>query len=195
MITKTDCYLKPNTSLKAILKEFREVYHQFVDVYYNSHVAGLPTGANIPPKNKIYSEAGKKEFTEYCYKYQELVGYLFSQQLEKVHRKMSEAPAPEVSAMISMLATRDNITEDEITHLLEEYGDNHQVYRALQNIGKKHNMTILNDEVMTREAGLRDLQHSVEKVLTVYGAETNSDGFYDFLSIPIDEVLTDAGQP
>ena len=139
MITKTDCYLKPNTSLKAILKEFRNLYNQHIEVYYNSYIKGLPTGARLPAKDRIYSESGKEEFSKLCQKYQDLASYLFDVQLERVHKKMSETPDANISAMIGMLATRDNITEDELTHLLEEYGENHQVYRALQDIGKRHN--------------------------------------------------------
>lgn len=191
-ISSYDCLTHPNSSLKEIMREFNNSYDTFVNAYYTNYIKDLNPGTPLPPKDRIYTDMGKERFNnEVVSKYRKMVSDIFDDAMRDTHKKLTEIPDADVSTMITMLATRNNVSEEEIYQLIDAYGSNHQVYKALQDVAKKNNINVADDDISNRLDELESLKVSIDKAISLnINGQTNGRGYCDFLHEPIDEMFS-----
>ena len=183
---------KPNTELKKIINDFKDDFTRTAESSKKEYLMTLPSGARIPNEMKIYNSEELSKFKERTAERKAKALSILDEHLTEVHEKMTAAPSPDAVATLSLLATRNNLTSGELDHLVKQYGDNYQSYRALQDIGAKNNMRIPDHNLTRQESDLNDLRSSIEKVMTYEKISSSSSlGVYAFIASTVDGVITD----
>lgn len=183
--------LYPNTELKKIIKDFYSDYNRTAESTKKEYLMTLPIGAKIPDESRIYDAEELERFKERASQKRAKALSIVDEHLTDVREKMTEAPSTDAVSTITLLNSRQNITENEINHLVEAYGDNYQSYKAIQDIGTKNNIRIPEHILTKQEESLNNLRHSVDSALTYETASRRSQGFYDFLAVEVDGTIVD----
>lgn len=183
--------LYANTELKGIVRGFREDYKKLADMSRTEHMKTLPQGAPIPEAGKIYDPIRQQAVEEIAAKSREKADSIIDEHLQIVHDRMTKAPDPDVSSALLLMAARDNVTENELTHFCEAHGENYQAYRALQDVAHKHGYHIPDHKLDTQERLLSDLKSNVDGALTAEAAAKMGDGYYSLVEAEVDGVISD----
>lgn len=161
--------MEPNKELKGIVADFMDRAAEAAKKSHDDYLAALPAGeqnVHIPSAEQILGSE-RPLFAEYCKELQAKVDAVIAP-LEKAERDIRTAPpTSDAVAVITLLNTRTDITEDEITELIERYGDNYQAKRALINIANRNGIRGLDDPISKYSDTMETLSRSLRSWLTL----------------------------
>lgn len=183
-----------NSKLKGIIDGFSKEYKVTADKSRENYMKVLPVGSRVPETGKIYQPEVEQEFNQRTLQYRAQANEILDNLLTDVHEKMTKAPTTDAANTVSLLSSRSNITRDEIDHLVETYGDNYQVYRAIQDIAHKSGYRIPDHYLGRQETELGDLKHNLDTTLRYETAAKHGDSFGAFCSFvetQVDQVVSD----
>lgn len=183
--------INANTKLKEIISEFRTDFRVTADKSRNERMETMRPGEPIPDRGKVYSPELRQAFSDRAIDYKNRADEILDDHLKEVHERMTEAPSTAATNTITLLSSRDNVNENDLNHLLEQYGSNYQVHRSLQDIAKKHGIIVPDHLLTKQEQALSDLKSNLDHALTLDAAEKGSEGFYAFLGTQVDQVVSD----
>ena len=154
----------------------------------------LKPGETIPKDGVIYGSAEIDAFRSLCMGYQEKIRKTLDDAIDGLKGEMTAAPEEEAVRTITLLQTRDKVGEDEISALLEKYGDNVQAHRAIADIAARQEpkVYVADSPVESQMRQMEDMRRSLLNAVNYQTAAQYGSGlpaFISFIDMRIDEVF------
>lgn len=178
-----------NQELKKIMSDFNESYKLVCAQSRDEYIKTLKPGSPLPTEGTIYTENRKSQFSEECNKYRAKAHEIINAHIDELKRKETDAPSTEAVNTITLLKLRDNVSEKEISELLERYGDNPQAYRAINSIAFSHDIKSFGDHPISESLeNLEALSSGIDKVIAPWNKNI-SDGYIAMFNLQIDSAF------
>lgn len=173
---------KIRSEVMALQKEFAAAFHNAADMSRVEAMRTLKPGEPAPSNNKIYGDHNRNAFEAKAAALREKGHKIVNDARKEVGKAMSAAPSPEAINSVGMLKMRDKLTADEVTAIVDRYGDNYMTYQTIKDIAKKSGFYL---DAHPLENAARDLEGADSTVSgwTLRGAETGvaaNQAFIDF---------------
>lgn len=175
--------------LREIVREFMDEYSTTCTASRNEYIKGLRPGEPTPPEGKIYGSEYQKAFDDRATIYRDKVDSILGSMLDEVLKAKTKAPDSDVANTIVLLSSRDNVTEEDIREMVSAYGDNYQVYRALQDIAKKNGSILPDHPIVEKEDILSNTKRTFDNFMTYQGVSSKGNGFVEFALATIPDEL------
>lgn len=179
-----------NKELKKVLDDFNREYKAKSEESREAYIRHLPAGQAVPPKGRIYGDENKAAFTKLCLEKRAQVRDIIGKEIDSLRSKMAEAPTTEAVNSVQLLKMRDNVSEEEISTLLDKYGDNNQVRSALVDIASAHgyhSFSRSGDEERLKD--IEGLQNSLENSLSIKSMEDKGEAYASWLGCAVDNLF------
>ena len=178
-----------NQELKKIMRDFLDSYKSIGIQSRDNYIKTLAPGSPLPKEGIIYGEYGKELFSDKCREYRNKAHQIVDFHLNETKRKETEAPSTEAVNSITLLKLRDDVTEKDISDLLDRYGENPQAYRAINSVAREHKILSFGDHPISQSReNLETLSASIDKAISP-GNEHISDGFVSIFDMTIDSAF------
>lgn len=164
---------KLNKELKAISENFRQSYEIARTASENRYKQALPPGAIFHPRNGFYDQESKNRFKADCDTYRQKAHALLDDATKDLMDEYTKAPTTEAVNVITLLATRKDVSADEIDQVMLKYGtDCPQAYKALFEIAQGHGYhDFMRHPVEVQAEAVRDLDRAIDRCFDASAAE------------------------
>lgn len=130
-----------NARIKELLGYYVSSYKQLKDAakerFIKSMMADGMKGARIPDDIPLTDEI-KDEWFDIVETIRNEINGIIELRFNTLKKAMTDAPSTEALNSIMLLNMRKNVTEQDVTALIERYGNNPQCYYALRDIAQQH---------------------------------------------------------
>ena len=181
-------------TLAGLCHEYADNYQRLIDTDRYRKKASLKPGESVPSmKNtKFYDDALRGEFAAVAADIRGRWQAVIDDARAEINRIKTEPPSAEAVNAVNILKLIEKPTLEELQAIMDRYGDNYLISRAVSEIAKK------NDYVMTRPAleefsdALKQLEREGKR-LEVVDAEANGvkTGYAAFFEKMLDRLLPD----
>lgn len=184
---------KANEKVNKIIDDFKFDFAVTSKKSREKYLMTLSPGTSIPKDNRIFDPNEVKAFQDRSMEYRAEIDNIFNDCIAEIKKAKTASPSSEAVNVISLLSSRDNVSAEELNDVINEYGDNYQIYRACQDISNKNHLGLLeNHPLQTKEQNIQDLQSSIDRIMNYSDACKNADnGLYSFIQYNVDSVLSD----
>lgn len=184
-------YKNENTQIKGIISQFKDAYRTSCEASRNAYMKTLAPGSPVPKDGVIYGDDYKEEFWSMCKGFQGRANEIMDGVIDRLKNDTTEAPSSEAVNTISLLKMRNNLSRDEVTDLLDRYGENPQAWRAISSIANDHEVYVGDHPIYEEIKDVVGLKQSIDKFLTPLNNNSNliNDGFISILNMQIDSAL------
>lgn len=182
-----------NGKVNKIIDDFRADFARTSESTRAKYVKELPAGARVPEQNKIFDSEEVSAFSERANKYRQDATDILNRCLDDISKAKAESPSSEAVNVLTLMSARQNVTADELSDVIRNYGSNYQVYRSCQDISVKNNLGRLADHpLQAKEQSINDLQSNLNRLFTYNDACKNANGgFYSFIQMAVDNALSE----
>lgn len=189
MISKYECK-EFNRNISEAYKHYAFRFKQIKQAYKENYIKSLAPGAMIP-NDDFYRLDGeyRAEAEKLCSDTQIKVLEQLTRAKELIADEVTAAPTTDAVNIVSLLNMRADLKQEELDAIYTKYGDNVQIYKALGDIARKHDLNV------NYENGLEEQNERIDnlirnaKFINVYEAENNNqvaDGFCLMRQMDID---------
>lgn len=190
---------RANKDLKSIVSRFGDSFSTMCETSRNAYMRTLAPGAQIPREGILYGQDARDEFESMCAGYRAEADIILNDLASELKKKTTDAPDTDAVNTISLLKMRGDIAPDEVSDLLDRYGENPQAYRAIVAIANEKGLKEFElakhpvDEALQNVA---DLSTTLRRTLSESSASAGhaSEGFLDMVSAQIDLAIPTASE-
>ena len=177
-----------SNKLIEYLNTYKKRANNIIEKNRSDYMQTLTPGATVPyhlPLSEDYRAQLDSEIKGLRAKFKAEILPL----IEKLKKDVAEAPTTEATNTISLLALRSDIDENEISFLMEQYGNNVQCYKAIKDIARKHEInTYSENPTMAQYERLTGLYSKLDSWNTIQ-AEEMSEGLLAMYELDINDAL------
>lgn len=179
-----------NRQLKNVLEDTLHNYQRACEQSRMAYMETLPPGSQVPVNGRIYTDDARDKFQSVCMANYQQACDIFDSIKKDLDQRMTEPPSEEALRICSLLKYRGNdLTGGEVEVLLDRFGDNPQVFKAITAIAHEHDIHV--DRACPIEAEIKDIQRLEQNVTSAISpqyAESGSltEGYISMLNMDID---------
>ena len=142
--------------LKEMISSFRAEYEKLCSESRNAYMDTLPAGSKMPPAGVLYGDAFKNAFQEKCDAYRQQAAAIIHLERKTIEDEYAEAPSTEAMNAVAVISARTDLTEREVSAIMERYGGNRLAAAAISNAAKNSGLRVFSS-VPSLDALLSDL--------------------------------------
>lgn len=185
-------YPYTNAKLKQLVNEFVTNYEKSCEASRRTLIEQKAGGESIPMPGHLYGNDAKNAFDDYCVQMREQVATVIEAEIKQLRDSMLQAPPADVVNLITLLDLREDVQLEEITALMDKYGDNEQAFRAIAGVSSRKGLRVYHDS--PKKQHLDDciqLQKTLCDMMSTASAEVGhaSRGYAEMVIIQIDLVF------
>ena len=175
-----------NEKLRGELNKYCDTYSQLSEAARVNYFKNMKAG-EVAPKQVYLSGVYADEFTKTVDKIKQNVSAILDPVKKQLREEYAVAPSQDAINTITLLGTRKNIDQEELSYIIDMYGDNVQAYNAIRDIASNHNIHLAEHEISSELENVESIERSVSKFSL---AEANngkaSEGYVEFIGMNID---------
>lgn len=164
-----------NKELKGIAQDFEREYNIRMNASENAYRQSLKPGQQFIPHKGFYDERNRDEFRKVCDSAKEKAHGVINRLASDILDATTKAPSTEAVNAISLLASRKNVSADEIDMFMTKFGlDCPLAYKSLKEIAEAHGYHDFKDHPLAEQAeGIQTVVNSIERTFNPFNAEQN----------------------
>ena len=181
-----------NKDLKTIISQYLDDYKAICNSSRNDYIKTLVPGSPVPPEGAIYTDEKKSEFRSIVDGYRTKAFSIIDKAYEDLKDKSTAAPSSDAVNSIALLNMRKEISEKDISDLLNAYGDNYQAYSTINSIARDHGIKTFKDHRIKEDMdGVGEIESAMDKFINYQRTTSgrSGDGLRAMIEARIDEVF------
>lgn len=180
--------LRINELLDYYTGSYKNLKNAAKEQFIKSMMADGMSGARIPDDVPLSDEM-QQEWNDVVQSIRYEITDIINTRYDTIKKAISDAPSTEAVNTITLLNMRKNVTEEDITALMERYGKNPQCYYALRDIAQSHEVYWQgNNGIVDQFEELKILEENVQKISA---NNIVSDGLMSIYKQRVDEVFNE----
>ena len=181
-------------TLSGLYQEYADNYQRLIEADRYRKKAALKAGERAPSdrNTRFYDAAMRDEFAATAADIRGRWQDVIDDTRAEIDKMKSEAPSTEAVNAVNMLKMLEKPTLEELQAIMDRYGDNYLISRAVSEIAKKNKYTMTAPALETLSDRLKELERDGLQ-LNVFSAEKNgvSTGQASFFETMLDLKLPD----
>lgn len=142
-----------NKELKKIVEDFKQEYTIRMSASENAYRQSLKPGERFMSRRGFYDEANRDGFRKACDAAKEKAHDTINRLASDIMEQTTKAPSTEAVNAISLLASRKDVSADEIDMFMTKYGlDCPLAYKSLKEIAEAHGYHDFKDHPLADQA-------------------------------------------
>lgn len=182
-----------NEAIKKILRENANDYKESCHRSREDYIKTLRYGDQIPKEgNKFYNNTDREAYRERCLNRQREARKILASETAALKAETVKAPDAEAVSILSLMAIRSDLTEQELVNMMDKYGSNYQTAKTIHSLANDHKFrNVPTNPIDDQLERIENLDRTLESCLSIDSAEKGhtSDGFISFLSLDIDSAF------
>ncbi len=170
-----------NVNVVTIKKDLSKLYHEYIDLYnqyadiaYKTELQNLKAGDRAPQKGGLKTDDLREKFNNQAYDIKTKALDIIDTNIDALKQEKTSAPSVDATNYITLLRTRNDITDRDIDDAINAYGDNYSALKAIQSIARDKNIRVdAYSPIDTLLAGLDEVKANVQR-MSAYDAERSN---------------------
>lgn len=160
--------------LSKLYHEYIDTYNKFADMAYKAELQKLKAGDRAPEKGGLKTDALRDKFNEKAYDLKAKALNIIDSSIDALRQEKTAPPSVEATNYITLLKTRDDITDHDIDDAISAYGDNYSALKAIHSIAKDKDIKVdVYSAVDTILNGLNEVKANVQR-MSAFDAERSN---------------------
>ena len=179
--------------IKGLLDAYTKKYEAITSKAREEYIKTLKPNQMIPETIPFHFYEG--EWEKVVAETRTQITDIINIEREEIAQKLTDAPSSEAVNTLMLLGMRKNITEGDINNLMERYGNNPQVYQAINDIAQDHNINIYKKHPIVEHSEKLEILADNINHLSKFDVQTYNGMPYGLISMykkSVDEVFEDA---